>query len=113
MPHPNEVLIDTLARTWNTHDIDRLLTLFTPDCHYEDMAMGAVNSGHDGLRHFATEVFRTMPDFHLEFPKRFATDTPRRLALDHYRDLERPLRATRCHGKAHPLHGTLLVRVPR
>lgn len=75
MSHPNEALIDTLARTWNSHDVDRLLTLFTPDCHYEDMAMGAVNSGHAGLRQFATEVLKTMPDFRLEFPKRFATDT--------------------------------------
>lgn len=74
MPHPNETLIDALQFAWNAHDIDRLLTLFTDDCHYEDMAMGAVSRGHAELRHFAEEVLRTMPDFHLEFPKRFATD---------------------------------------
>jgi steroid delta-isomerase-like uncharacterized protein len=70
----NEMLLDELVDAWCAHDIPALLALFTDDCVYEDMAMGVVNRGKAELRHFAEEVFKTMPDFHLKFPQRFATE---------------------------------------
>ena len=70
----NELLLDKLVGAWSAHDIPALLGLFTEDCVYEDMAMGVVNRGKQDLRHFAEEVFKTMPDFHLQFPRRFATE---------------------------------------
>lgn len=71
----NHMLLDELADAWSAHDIPALLAIFTDDCLYEDMAMGVVNRGKAQLCHFAEEVFKTMPDFQLQFPKRFATDT--------------------------------------
>src|SRR5882724_5741897 len=69
----NEKLLDELVEAWCAHDIPALTHLFTDDCVYEDMAMGVVNSGKAELQHFAEEVFKTMPSFHLKFPQRFAT----------------------------------------
>jgi steroid delta-isomerase-like uncharacterized protein len=51
-----------------------MLSLFTDDCVYEDMAMGAINRGKAQLRKFAEEVLQTMPDFHVTFINPFATD---------------------------------------
>jgi steroid delta-isomerase-like uncharacterized protein len=69
----NERVLDELVEAWCFHDIPALLNLFTDDCLYEDMAMGVVNRGKAELQHFAEEVFKTMPNFHLKFPQRFAT----------------------------------------
>ena len=69
----NKMLLDELVDAWCAHDIPALLALFTDDCLYEDMAMGVVNRGKEELRRFAEEVFKTMPDFQLKFPIRFAT----------------------------------------
>jgi steroid delta-isomerase-like uncharacterized protein len=73
MSTANTVLLDELVDAWNRHDIPSLLSLFTDDCVYEDMALGVINRGKEALSGFAREVFRTMPDFHLSFPRRFAT----------------------------------------
>jgi steroid delta-isomerase-like uncharacterized protein len=70
----HEKLLDELVEAWCSHDISALLNLFIDDCLYEDMAMGVVNRGKAQLRHFAEEVFKTMPNFHLRFPQRFATE---------------------------------------
>ena len=73
MSSRNEMLLDELVDAWCAHDIPGLLALFTEDCVYEDMAMGVINRGKQALHHFAAEVFKTMPDFNLKFPNRFAT----------------------------------------
>ena len=69
----NEKVLDQLVEAWCSHDIPSLINLFTDDCLYEDMALGVVNRGKAELQHLAQDVFKTMPDFHLKFPRRFAT----------------------------------------
>lgn len=66
-------LFDSLEKAWSSQDLDALTALFTEDCIYEDMALGARHYGHDGVREFATAVFTTMPDFTLRFPIRLVT----------------------------------------
>lgn len=70
MAEVTETIFDALEQAWSSRDIDALVALFTPDCVYEDMALGARHEGHDGLRDFAEAVFLTMPDFSLTFPQR-------------------------------------------
>jgi steroid delta-isomerase-like uncharacterized protein len=72
MNQHNLDLIQKLEDTWCAQDIPAMQALFTDDCVYEDMAMGAVNHGKDGLRKFAEEVFHTMPDFRVRFVKKLA-----------------------------------------
>lgn len=73
MPQMTEAIFDALEQAWSARDIDALVALFTPDCVYEDMALGARHTGHAGIREFAEGVFSTMPDFRLRFPVRLAT----------------------------------------
>ena len=71
----NEKLLDDMYVAWRDHDVDRLVGYYSEDCVYEDMAMGVVNRGRDGVRGFAEEVLKTMPDFSVTYESRFANDT--------------------------------------
>lgn len=59
------------ARYWSTHDMPRLLALFTDDCIYEDVTLGVANHGKDELTAFATSFFTAFPDFRVELRSRF------------------------------------------
>jgi steroid delta-isomerase-like uncharacterized protein/uncharacterized protein (TIGR02118 family) len=54
------------AAGWSAHDTERVACLFTDDCVYEDVTMGAVNRGRDELRAFAAAIFAAIPDFAIE-----------------------------------------------
>ncbi|MFN2515234.1 MAG: ester cyclase [Pyrinomonadaceae bacterium] len=71
--NPLQVL-EAWAAAWTTHDIEKLVSLFTDDCIYEDVTFGVVNRGKQELRAFAEGVFATVPDFRLELTSRFAAD---------------------------------------
>ncbi len=73
MSDVSETIFDALEQAWSARDVGRLVGLFTPDCIYEDMALGARHEGHDGVREFAEGVFATMPDFDLRFPVRLVS----------------------------------------
>jgi len=71
----NEQLLENIYAAWRDQDLDRIASLFTDDCTYEDMAMGVVFNGNQEVRAFAEEVYTTMPDFNVTYIKKFATDT--------------------------------------
>lgn len=51
---------------WNSHDIERLMNLFVPDCTFESSAgpdsCGRRFEGHDAVRAAFADVFASMPD---------------------------------------------------
>jgi steroid delta-isomerase-like uncharacterized protein len=51
---------------WSAHDPDKLVSFYTDDVVYEDVAYGAVNHGAAELRKFAAEFFEAVPDMKLE-----------------------------------------------
>jgi steroid delta-isomerase-like uncharacterized protein len=57
-----ELLVE-LAEAWTAHDVDKLLSLCTDDCIYEDVTMAVVNRGKGDLRTFANGVLAAFPDF--------------------------------------------------
>jgi steroid delta-isomerase-like uncharacterized protein len=57
-----ELLVE-LAAAWTEHDVDKLLSLCTDDCVYEDVTMAAVNRGKSELQAFATGLLAAFPDF--------------------------------------------------
>ncbi len=65
-------VFDDWGRHWSTHDMARLLTLFTADVVYEDVTMGAVNHGKAELRAFGEGFFEGFPDVTFEVTSRFA-----------------------------------------
>lgn len=75
MSSANEQLLDDMYAAWRAHDAERVVSYYTDDCIYEDMAMGVVNRGKAELRNFVHEVYKTMPDFKVVYERRFATDS--------------------------------------
>ena len=51
---------------WNSHDVEKVLPVFTQDVLYEDVTFGAVNHGSGDLRKFAAFFFDAVPDMRLE-----------------------------------------------
>ena len=51
---------------WSTHDPDKVISFYTDDAVYEDVAFGEVNHGKTELRKFAAELFEEVPDIKLE-----------------------------------------------
>jgi steroid delta-isomerase-like uncharacterized protein len=64
-------VLDEWAPAWSSHDTERVLSLFTDDCVYEDVTFGAVCRGAKELRAFADGVFAAIPDFKIELTTRF------------------------------------------
>lgn len=62
------------AAGWSAHDAERVVRLFTDDCVYEDVTMGAVNHGKDELRAFAAAIFEAIPDFAIELSSSHAEE---------------------------------------
>lgn len=68
-----EKTLEAWAADWSSHDIDHLLSLFTDDCIYEDVALGVVNNGKAELKTFADSIFAAFPDFKIELKSRFVS----------------------------------------
>lgn len=75
MSTTNEMLLDRMFAGWSAQDVAQILECFVDDCVYEDRATGTISRGKDALKGFASRGFAAQPDFHVEFTKRFATET--------------------------------------
>ena len=62
------------AAGWSAHDGERVVRLFTENCVYEDVTIGAVNHGKDELRAFAAAIFAAIPDFAIELSSSHAAE---------------------------------------
>jgi steroid delta-isomerase-like uncharacterized protein len=67
-------LFQDLITAWESHHPAAVTALFTDDCMYEDVALGAINRGKAELEAFTSEVFATFPDFKLEYKAGFVAD---------------------------------------
>lgn len=70
-----EQVLEQWATAWSSHDADKVLSLLTEDCIYEDVTFGVVTRGQKEVRAFADGVFAGIPDFKIELTAKFATDT--------------------------------------
>jgi steroid delta-isomerase-like uncharacterized protein len=61
-----EKMMKNSLAAWNSHDVDKILTFFTDDCIYEDVALGVVNHGKKELKAFINSMFVDFPDVKLE-----------------------------------------------
>ncbi len=69
-----EVMLEEWAASWSAGDMDRLASIFTDDCVYEDVTMGVLTHGKAELKAFADGIFAAIPDFAIELSARFATN---------------------------------------
>jgi len=70
-----ERVLDDWATAWSSHDTEKVLSLFSDDCVYEDVTFGAINRGKKELRAFADGVFAGVPDFKVDLTARFVAGT--------------------------------------
>jgi steroid delta-isomerase-like uncharacterized protein len=59
-------LAEKWIAAWNSHNPDKMLSLFTGDILYEDVAFGEVSHGSAELRKFAASEFEGVPDLELK-----------------------------------------------
>jgi steroid delta-isomerase-like uncharacterized protein len=51
---------------WNSHDPDKVASLFTEDAFYEDVTFNMVSRGKGDVRKLAAFFFEAVPDLHME-----------------------------------------------
>jgi steroid delta-isomerase-like uncharacterized protein len=59
-------ILEDLVKAWTTHDVEKILSLVTDDCVYEDVTMAVVNRGKAELKGFLDAIFGAIPDFQME-----------------------------------------------
>jgi steroid delta-isomerase-like uncharacterized protein len=64
-------MFEDWAAAWSRHDVEKLFSLCTDDCVYEDVTIGAVNRGKIELTSFASAVFAAFPDFKVQLMSGF------------------------------------------
>jgi len=71
-----ERMIDDWAVAWSSadsHDPERVLSLFADDCLFEDVTFGVHARGKQELRTFVNRAFAAVPDFKYEVRSRMIT----------------------------------------
>ena len=61
-----QVLAEKWIAAWNSHDVEKVLPLFTDDVMYEDVPFAQVNHGSADLRKFVVSEFDAVPDLKVE-----------------------------------------------
>ncbi|MGD0794830.1 MAG: ester cyclase [Dehalococcoidales bacterium] len=61
-----EKMMKNYTAAWNLHDVNKILSFFTDDCIYEDVALGLVNHGKKELTDFINRITLAYPDFKFE-----------------------------------------------
>jgi steroid delta-isomerase-like uncharacterized protein len=54
------------VEAWNSHDPDKMVTAFTSDVYYEDVAFGEISRGTAELKKFAASEYEAVPDLKVE-----------------------------------------------
>ena len=57
---------DSWITAWNSHDVVKWATHFTPDVYYEDVTFGEISRGSAEAQKFAASFFTDVPDLKLE-----------------------------------------------
>jgi steroid delta-isomerase-like uncharacterized protein len=67
--------VNPYAAAYNAHDVDALLSFYSPDVHFEDVPLGVVAKGKAELAKYLKDTFQAFPDVKLEFTFFRGTDT--------------------------------------
>ncbi len=66
-------LYQKYVAAWLAHDVEAVVSFFTDDCVYEDVALGVLNRGKSEVRAFVQATLAAIPDFKIEPKSVFAT----------------------------------------
>jgi steroid delta-isomerase-like uncharacterized protein len=59
-------MLENYFAAWNSHDVERILSFFTDDCLYEDVALKRIVRGKTELRALLESVFVDIAGFKME-----------------------------------------------
>ena len=65
-PQKKPRVAESFIAAWNSHEVEKVIPVFTNDVLYEDVTFGAVNHGSAELRKFAASIFVAVPDVKFE-----------------------------------------------
>jgi steroid delta-isomerase-like uncharacterized protein len=68
-----ERLYQNYVAAWSARDIEAVVSFFTDDCVYADVALGVLNRGKGEVRGFVQATITAIPDFKIEPKSVFAT----------------------------------------
>jgi steroid delta-isomerase-like uncharacterized protein len=74
MAEKTQKIIHELIAAISSHDVEKMASLFTEDCLYEDVALGSVMHGREALKTGYRNLFSSIPDFKLELESLFIAD---------------------------------------
>ena len=56
---------DMINQAWNSHDIEKVLSFYSPDYIADDVGLASVLRGHTGLREMLQTYWRAFPDLEI------------------------------------------------
>ena len=59
---------------WASQDVEKILSIYSDDCVYEDTTLGEIFRGKEEIRAFLTESFKAFPDFRAQMKSFFTAD---------------------------------------
>jgi steroid delta-isomerase-like uncharacterized protein len=74
MAEKTQKTIHELIAAISSHDVEKMASLFTEDCLYEDVALGSAMHGREALKTGYRNLFSSIPDFKLELESLFIAD---------------------------------------
>jgi steroid delta-isomerase-like uncharacterized protein len=74
MMSTNTELLQEWANLWSSDNVDAFLSLFTENCHYEDVALGLAIEGKMQLKDFFTTTRTAIPNLTMTVQSCFASE---------------------------------------
>jgi steroid delta-isomerase-like uncharacterized protein len=68
-------MLEDYFTTWNSQDVERLLSFFTDNCLYEDVSLKRIVRGKAELRTLLESVFTDIASFKMEIKSVFSSGT--------------------------------------
>ena len=67
-------MMEQYKLAWNSHDVNKIISFFTEDGIYEDVATGSVNHSKKEFTNYLNTFFADVPDFKIEVKTAFGGD---------------------------------------
>lgn len=71
MPTDVERMLEDYVTAWSSGEVEKIVSLLTDDCVFENVGGGTVYRGHEELKAFARDTFASIPDFKIEVTSLF------------------------------------------
>ena len=71
----NKAIARSFIEDWSTHKVDKLISLFSEDCLYEEVATGRKFASKEGIADYANSTISGVPDTDFEIVSVIGSDS--------------------------------------